>query len=241
MLFMGLLEVFIRSQCDLEDPCGRASPRFRSEPDYEYDFVVVGGGSGGSVVASRLSEIDQWKVLLIESGGDEPIGTQIPSMFLNFLGSDIDWKYKTEPEAKACLSSPEQRCYWPRGKVLGGTSVLNGMMYIRGNKQDFDDWEAMGNPGWKYDDVLPYFKMSENNMEINEVGTTYHATGGLLPVGYGIHDLNGLNSTGFMIAQMTQSKGIRMSSARSFLRPARNRTNFHILLNTTVTKILIVR
>lgn len=134
-------------------------------------------------MASRLSEINQWKVLLIEAGGDEPIGTQIPSMFLNFLGTDIDWKYKTEPEKNACLSSPEQRCYWPRGKVLGGTSVLNGMMYIRGNKQDYDDWEEMGNSGWKYNDVLPFFKMSENNMEINDVGSEYHGQGGPLPVG----------------------------------------------------------
>lgn len=69
------------------------------------------------------------------TGGDEPSGSQIPSMFLNFIGSDIDWKYNTEPERKACLASPEQRCFWPRGKVLGGTSVINGMMYIRGNKE----------------------------------------------------------------------------------------------------------
>lgn len=103
-------------------------------------------------------------------------------MFFNFIGSDIDWKYNTEPEQKACLSSPEQRCYWPRGKVLGGTSVINGMMYIRGNKEDYDDWEAMGNPGWGYNDVLPYFLKSEDNLQIDEVGRTYHRTGGLLPV-----------------------------------------------------------
>ncbi|XP_055377390.1 glucose dehydrogenase [FAD, quinone] [Condylostylus longicornis] len=259
MLFMGLLEVFIRSQCDLEDPCGRASSRFRSEPDYEYDFIVVGGGSGGATAAARLSEVPHWKVLLIEAGGDEPVGAQIPSMFLNFIGSDIDWRYNTEPETNACLNSPEQRCYWPRGKVLGGTSVLNGMMYIRGNREDYDEWEAMGNPGWKYDDVLPFFKMSENNLNIDEVGSKYHATGGPLPVGkfpynppmsyailkagqelgFNVQDLNGDNATGFMIAQMTSRNGIRYSSARSFLRPARDRSNLQILLNTTVTKVLI--
>uniref|UniRef100_A0A1A9WL86 Glucose-methanol-choline oxidoreductase N-terminal domain-containing protein n=1 Tax=Glossina brevipalpis TaxID=37001 RepID=A0A1A9WL86_9MUSC len=259
MLFMGLLEVFVRSQCDLEDPCGRASSRFRSEPDYEYDFIVVGGGSAGSVVASRLSEIPQWKVLLIEAGGDEPVGAQIPSMFLNFIGSDIDWRYNTEPEKMACLSSEEQRCYWPRGKVLGGTSVLNGMMYIRGNPEDYDDWAAMGNPGWSYKEVLPFFMKSEDNQQLDEVGTDYHAKGGLMPVsrfpynpplsyailkggeemGYLVQDLNGRNTTGFMIAQMTSRNGIRWSSARSFLRPARHRNNLHILLNTTVTKVLI--
>ncbi|XP_030373851.1 glucose dehydrogenase [FAD, quinone] isoform X2 [Scaptodrosophila lebanonensis] len=259
MLFMGLLEVFIRSQCDLEDPCGRASSRFRSEPDYEYDFIVIGGGSAGSVVASRLSEVPQWKVLLIEAGGDEPVGAQIPSMFLNFVNSDIDWRYNTEPEPMACLSSMEQRCFWPRGKVLGGTSVINGMMYIRGNREDYDEWAALGNPGWAYKDVLPFFMKSEDNQELDVVGSEYHAKGGLMPVGkfpynpplsyailkggeemgFSVQDLNGQNSTGFMIAQMTARNGIRYSSARSFLRPARMRSNLHILLNTTVTKILI--
>lgn len=116
------------------------------------------------------------------TGGDEPSGTQIPSMFLNYIGTDIDWKYNTEPERKACLASPEQRCFWPRGKVLGGTSVINGMMYIRGNKEDYDDWEAMGNPGWGYDDILPYFLKSEDNLQINEMDAEYHRSGGLLPV-----------------------------------------------------------
>lgn len=103
-------------------------------------------------------------------------------MFLNYIGSDIDWKYNTEPERKACLASPEQRCFWPRGKVLGGTSVINGMMYIRGNKEDYNDWEAMGNPGWGYDDILPYFLKSEDNLQINEMDAEYHRSGGLLPV-----------------------------------------------------------
>lgn len=122
-------------------------------------------------------------ILLSFLGGDEPVGAQIPSMFLNFIGSDIDWRYNTEPETSACLSSEGQRCYWPRGKVLGGTSVLNGMMYIRGNREDYEDWSAMGNPGWSYDEVLPFFKKSENNLEIDEVGADLHATGGPIPVG----------------------------------------------------------
>lgn len=180
-------------------------------------------------------------------------------MFLNYLGSDIDWRYNTEPEKNACLSAEDQRCYWPRGKVLGGTSVFNGMMYIRGNPEDYDNWEAMGNHGWKFEDVLPYFRKSEDNQQINEVDPNYHATGGMLPVsrfpynppfaysilkggeelGYRVQDLNGGNTTGFMIAQMTSKNGIRQSSARAFLRPIRDRPNLHILLNTTVTKVLL--
>jgi choline dehydrogenase-like flavoprotein len=145
------------------------------------------------------------------------------------------------------------------GKVLGGTSVINGMMYIRGNPSDYDDWERNSNPGWGYDEVLPYFKKSEDNLQINEVGREHHSTGGLLPVsrfpynppiskailqggeelGYKVQDLNGANNTGFMIAQTNNKNGIRYSAARAFLRPAAKRPNLHILVNTTATKVLV--
>lgn len=144
-------------------------------------------------------------------------------------------------------------------KVLGGTSVINGMMYIRGNPNDYDNWEQMGNPGWNFDSVLPYFKKSEDNQQIDEVGTAYHAKGGVMPVsrfpysppiskailqageelGFKAQDLNGANNTGFMIAQTFSKNGIRYSSARSFLRPAAKRPNLHILVNTTASKVLI--
>lgn len=133
------------------------------------------------------------------------------------------------------------------------------MMYIRGNPNDYNDWEAMGNPGWKFQDILPYFKKSEDNQQLNDVDSSYHSKGGLLPVskfpysppiskailhggeelGFKIQDLNGANNTGFMIAQTTSKNGIRYSSARAFLRPASNRPNLHILVNTTASKVLI--
>ncbi|XP_060532982.1 glucose dehydrogenase [FAD, quinone] [Cylas formicarius] len=256
MLFMGLLEVFLRSQCDLEDPCGRPQ---NAHLQHEYDFIVVGGGSAGAVVASRLSEIPEWDVLLIEAGNDEPTGTQVPSMFLNFIASDIDWGYQTEPEPQACLNENERRCYWPRGKVLGGTSVMNGMMYMRGSRKDYDDWAALGNVGWSYNEVLPYFLKSEDNKQINKMDKGYHAQGGLLSVsqfpyhpplsrailkaaeelGNPIRDLNGVYHTGFQIAQSTNHNGSRMSSSRAFLRPFRHRRNLHILMNATVSRVLI--
>ncbi|KAF7281593.1 hypothetical protein GWI33_004514 [Rhynchophorus ferrugineus] len=256
MLFMGLLEVFLRSQCDLEDPCGRPEP---TPVLPEYDFIVVGSGSSGSVVASRLSEIPEWNVLLIEAGNDEPTGTQVPSMFLNFIGSDIDWGYQTEPEKQACLAENEQRCYWPRGKVMGGTSVMNGMMYIRGARKDYDDWAAMGNDGWSYNEVLPYFLKSEDNKQVEKMDRGYHAEGGLLQVsqfpyhpplsrailkaaeelGQPIRDLNGIYHTGFQIAQTTNRNGSRLSTARAFIRPFKNRRNLDIMMNSTVTKVLI--
>ncbi|XP_066908359.1 glucose dehydrogenase [FAD, quinone] isoform X2 [Halyomorpha halys] len=257
MLFMGLLEVFVRSQCDLEDPCGR--PESRSVPDREYDFIVVGGGSAGCVVASRLSEVPHWRVLLVEAGNNEPTGTQIPSMFFNFVGSSIDWNYKTEPEEMACLNEENRQCTWPRGKVIGGTSVINGMMYIRGARRDYDDWAQMGNVGWSYQDVLPYFLKSEDNEEAEQMDPGYHGVGGLLSVsrfpyhpplshaiiqaameqGYPVRDLNGESNMGFMIAQTTTRNGSRLSTSKAFLRPVKNRPNLHVMLNSTVTKILI--
>ena len=114
-MFMGMLDSFIRKQCDIGDSCGRVKGRDRVESTY--DFIVVGGGSAGAAAASRLSEVPEWKVLLLEAGGDEPPGSQIPSMVINYHGSDLDWNYKTEPESGACLGNPQSRCDWIRGKV----------------------------------------------------------------------------------------------------------------------------
>ncbi|KAF7399439.1 hypothetical protein HZH68_008031 [Vespula germanica] len=256
MLFMGLLEVFLRSQCDLEDPCNRPIPP--KNVNMRYDFVVIGGGSAGAAVAARLSEEPRFSVLLLEAGLDEPTGTQIPSFFFNFLGSDIDWQYMTESEDQACLNKDDRKCYWPRGKVLGGTSVMNGMTYMRGSRKDYDDWARMGNVGWSYQDVLPYFIKSEDNLQVYNMDIGYHGVGGPLTVtqfhyhpplsyalleagkelGYDTVDLNGRTHTGFAIAQTTSRNGSRLSTARAFLRPARNRPNLHIMLNSTATKIL---
>lgn len=143
--------------------------------------------------------------------------------------------------------------------MLGGTSVINGMMYIRGNPNDYNNWEAMGNPGWGFSNVLPYFKKSEDNLQLDQVDADYHGKGGMLPVskfpynppishailkggeelGFKVQDLNGANNTGFMIAQTTSKNGIRFSSARAFLRPVSKRPNLHILVNTTASKVLV--
>ncbi|KAJ9586360.1 hypothetical protein L9F63_019982 [Diploptera punctata] len=255
---MGMLDMFIRKQCDIADPCGRVKRRDRAEQ--VYDFIVIGGGSAGSVAASRLSEIPEWKVLLLEAGGDEPPGTQVPSMVINYHGSELDWKYKTEPESGACLANPDRRCNWIRGKVLGGCSVLNGMMYLRGHPRDYNEWAEAGNTGWSYQDVLPYFRKSEDNLQVNEMDPGFHGVGGLLTVtqfphhpplaeavlkagqelGYPANvDLNGRSYTGFVIAQTTSRNGTRLSTARAFLRPARDRPNLHVLLNATATRVLI--
>lgn len=149
------------------------------------------------------------------------------------------------------------RCNWPRGKVIGGSSVLNYMLYLRGNKRDYDAWEAQGNPGWNSAEALRYFKKSEDNQNPYLARTPYHATGGYLTVqeapwhtplaaafvkagqemGYDNRDINGEKQTGFMIAQGTIRRGSRCSTSKAFLRPARLRKNLHIAMNTHVTKV----
>lgn len=127
----------------------------------EYDFVVVGAGTAGCVLANRLTEVGQWKVLLLEAGRPENFIMDYP-LLANYLQfTDANWRYKTAPSNSSCLGLDNNQCNWPRGKVVGGSSVLNYMIHTRGNKRDYDNWEAMGNPGWGYRDVLRYFMKME--------------------------------------------------------------------------------
>ena len=151
------------------------------------------------------------------------------------------------------------RCSWPRGKVLGGSSVLNYMLYVRGNRRDYDNWAAMGNQGWSYDEMLPYFLKSEDNRNPYLVQTPYHRSGGYLTVqespyrtplstafvqagielGYQHLDCNGRRQTGFMLSQATIRRGSRCSTNKAFLRPVRHRDNLHVAMHSHVTKIII--
>ncbi|KAF7993308.1 hypothetical protein HCN44_006368 [Aphidius gifuensis] len=225
-----------------------------------YDFIVIGSGSAGAVIASRLSEISNWTVLLVEAGGDENEISDIPALAGYTQMSELDWKYQTSPPTTSayCLAMQGDRCNWPRGKVLGGSSVLNAMVYVRGNKNDYDNWEKLGNRGWAYKDVLPYFIKSEDNRNPYLANSPYHGTGGLLTVqespwrtplsiaflqagiqlGYKNQDINGDNQTGFMITQSTIRRGNRCSTAKAFLRPVKSRKNLHITMNSHVLKLL---
>nr|CAD7416563.1 unnamed protein product [Timema poppensis] len=230
----------------------------------EYDFIVVGAGSAGSVVASRLSEVPHWNILLLEAGGDPPLDTEIPMLFPTLQGTDIDWNYKTEPQDGMCLGMEGNRCPIPRGKVLGGSSSMNAMLYVRGSKKDYDDWAIAGNKGWDYESVLPYFKKSED-MRSEEVisiknFSKYHNTGGYLSVeqfktqdpyvlsvikaseelGYHkVDDINREEPYGFLESQGTLRNGTRCNTAKAFLGAAKNRPNLHVIKFATVTKILI--
>nr|CAI5848985.1 unnamed protein product [Callosobruchus analis] len=243
---------------DQFDPENR--PVDREEVDAWYDFIIVGGGSAGSVLANRLTEIPNWKVLLLEAGGQETEISDVPILSLYLHKSKLDWGYKTEPSDSACQAMIEKRCSWTRGKVLGGSSVLNTMLYIRGNRRDFDRWAAYGNRGWSFQEVLPYFKKSEDQRNPYLArDKRYHSTGGYQTVqdapyntplgiafleagaemGYDIRDVNGDKQTGFALWQYTMRRGARCSTAKAFLRPIRLRKNLHISMYSHVTKVLI--
>ena len=146
---------------ELDDPVGIKQFHPTDIRPY-YDYIVVGGGSAGCVVTSRLSEDPNNVVLLLDAGGDGTFISEIPGAIGILYGNPtLDWSYKTEPEYNSCLAMNDRRCSWHRGKSIGGTSTIHGMLYIRGSKEDYDEWERLGNIGWGYEDVLPFFKFSE--------------------------------------------------------------------------------
>ena len=148
----------------------------------EYDYIVVGGGSAGCVVASRLSEDPNVTVLLLEAGEmDTMMEIHVPLAYVDLQLSSVDWAEQTVPQKHACRGLEGRRARWPMGKVLGGSSSINAMIYVRGNREDFDRWQEMGAEGWSYEDVLPYFKKSEDFRGSGDEG--FHETGGYIPDG----------------------------------------------------------
>ncbi|XP_062603388.1 glucose dehydrogenase [FAD, quinone]-like [Saccostrea cucullata] len=225
-----------------------------------YDFIIVGAGSAGCVLANRLSADPRFSVLLIEAGGSEENNEmiRIPFAALDLQNTEVDWAFRTTPQTKACLGMKDKRCAWPRGRVLGGSSSINGMMIVRGSHHDYDGWAKDGCLGWSYKDVLPYFIKSEDIQIQDKQKSAYHGTGGPLPVsdgtvtplsdvyrqameelGYSVTDCNGKTQTGFCPIQENVKDGERWGSAKAFLRPAMNRPNLHVVTKAFVTKILI--
>lgn len=214
------------------------------------------------MVAARLSEDPDCRVLLIEAGGREPIGSQVPLCFNMYRNSAISWNYPTKANGKSYLATLGGAARWPRGKVLGGSSAINGMMYLRGNRADYDRWRDCGNVGWDYASVLPYFRRSEANAQYAELNATYHGRAGPMHVertfespldralmraatvelGYPeLSDFNGHEQAGFGRLQLTTERGVRQSAARAFLGQAHGRRNLHVWLNTRVAKVCIDR
>jgi len=219
----------------------------------EFDYIVIGAGSAGCAVASRLSENASVRVALVEAGPPDCHRVfQIPALFGQQQKSAFDWDLETEPEPALA----GRRTYLPRGRVLGGTSSMNTMVYTRGHPADYDEWAAHGCEGWSYEEVLPFFRRSEDN-ERGE--SRYHGIGGPLAVsdarsvptlleawvesaGEAGHpqnsDFNGPTQDGAGLYQMTQRDGLRCSSATAFIAPARGRENLRILTSTQALRIV---
>jgi choline dehydrogenase len=218
-----------------------------------YDYIIVGAGSAGCAVANRLSKNHQNNVLLIEAGRASHPVTRLPASFALLIDNPLaNWRYRSEPEE----STGNREIPVPRGKLLGGSSAINGLVYVRGNKLDYDTWAQMGNTGWSYDDVLPFFKKMENYqgelseirggdgpLKVSEVTDRNPIYDGLfkaaeenkIPVN---KDYNGDDQEGISYTQTTIYKGERMSAKIAYLSPIKSRKNLTIVTDSLVTRLL---
>jgi choline dehydrogenase len=219
-----------------------------------YDFIIVGAGSAGSVLANRLTEKTQWRVLLVEAGAKSHPYSRIPASFgLLIDHPTANWRYSSQPEE----GTANRRIPVPRGKLLGGSSSINGLVFVRGQQLDYDTWGQLGNRGWSYDDVLPMFRrMEDYEHESNDL----RSQGGPLKVSkatdegplydalraaateLGIPhnpDYNGVSQEGIVRTQTTISNGVRMSTARCYLKPIKNRKNLRVETGAHTQKVIM--
>ena len=221
----------------------------------EFDFIVVGAGSAGCVLANRLTASGRHSVLLLEAGGsDQRFWLKAPIGYgMSFYNSKVNWMYRTEPDPG--LAS--RQAYWPRGKVLGGSSSINAMVFVRGQPADFDGWAALGNPGWGWSDVLPYFRQMEDSahgpsamrgvggpLRVSDASSDVHplcetflqagTQAGLIRN----PDINGESNEGVAIHQITTRNGLRESASTAYLRPAMRRSNLSVQTGAQVTRVL---
>jgi len=219
-----------------------------------HTHIVIGAGAAGCAVAARLSEDPKNRVLLLEAGGRDwnPL-IHMPAGFTKLTGPSVNWGFETVPQPE--LNG--RRMHYPQGRTLGGSTSINAMIYIRGNRLDYDEWRDLGNDGWGYDGVLPYFRKSENNERLAD---EYHGTGGPMnvteqvahnPISKGFvraaqsigipfsHDFNGAEQAGVGFYDVTQRNVRRESSATAYLGPARKRKNLVIATHSQATQLIV--
>ncbi len=221
-----------------------------------YDYIIVGAGSAGCVLADRLSASGKYRVLVLEAGGsDNRFWIQTPIGYgRSFFDPAVNWMYMTEADP----GTGNRASYWPRGKVLGGSSSINAMVFVRGQQRDFEDWKSMGNTGWGWDDVLPYFKKMETNatggnefrgdsgpLYVNTVSEQYHPLchrfiEASKEMGFEFNeDFNGASQEGVGFYQITTRGGRRMSTCRAYLKEARKRRNCEVKTGAHTTAITV--
>lgn len=219
-----------------------------------YNYIIIGAGAAGCVLANRLSADPRATVLLIEAGGRDisPL-LRIPAGFSKLMGTKVNWIFDTVPQKHM----NNRRMFLPQGKVLGGSTSINAMLYVRGHRYDYDEWRDLGNEGWGYDDVLPYFTMDENNERLAD---EFHGVGGPLNVADQVQhnpmsaafvraaqevgipftaDPNGIDQEGVFYHQVTQRNARRESASTAFLHPVEGRPNLTVLTHAAATKLIV--
>ena len=225
------------------------------QADEEFDYIVIGAGSAGCVLAARLSENPALRVLLLEAGPpDRSVWIHLPIGYGKTMWSDTyNWRFHTDPDP----NMNGRQIYWPRGKTLGGSSSINGLIYIRGQREDYDRWAALGNAGWSFDEVLPYFIRSERNQRgadahhgdkgplyVSDIGAKHELIEAFINGAQQIgvprtEDFNGAQQEGAGYFQLNTNQGLRCSAAKAYLTPARGRSNLRIETQAHASQLML--
>ncbi|KAK9871974.1 hypothetical protein WA026_015218 [Henosepilachna vigintioctopunctata] len=257
-IFLLLLEFLLASQCSLKNP--NLYPRDNGpnvENNEHFDYIFVGAGTSGSVAVSEMVEKEKYKILLVEAGDMPSVTAEIPGLFIHSQLTNQIWNYHTEPSNASCLSYNNGLCHWPRGKLLGGCSSINAMLYLRGNERDYDSWQNNGNEGWNYTSIKQYFQKSEHLIATNLKNSNAYGKEGLLAlsnykmndtlreallksakdIGYDILDEEG--PLGFFESLQTIEHGVRYNAAKMIIGRNNKTDKLTLALNAHVEKVLI--